>query len=427
MAAPDQDSPRYTGFGGAIAAMRVPAYRNYTLANSGSLTGTWLQKLATGWLAWELTQSPSWLGILAFVDLMTIISVSPLVGAIADRVNRQRLMMVAQFIMMGQALLIAGLYASGAMTIWLLLALQILQSVGQGTHTASRMALVPNLVPKYLLAPAIGVNAMTYNVARFLGPALAGFVISQWGQLPAFVLNAMSYIPIIIVLWTMRLPTPEDVRKPEGGILAQIAEGMRYAANHPGIGPLMLIMGVVSFSVRALPDLLPGFAADVFGRGVDGLAWLTSAMGLGAAGAGLMLTRSNGTAGMTKRLTWNTLCIVIAILAFVATREFAVGIAAAVACGYALVSNGTGAQTLIQSAVDSAVRGRVMSTFVLVYQGMPALGGLAFGHLADEIGLRASFALGAGLCFLAFLWMMRRKNAMAAALETGPASGKAAP
>jgi len=423
LAASDQENPRYTGFGGAIATMRVAAYRNYTLANTASLTGTWLQKLAMSWLVWEMTESPSWLGILIFADLITVITVSPIMGAVADRMDRLRLMMLAQVVMMSQAITITVLYAAGWTNIWILLALQIWQSAGQGTHTASRMALIPSLVPKPLLAPAIGVNAMTYNVARFLGPAIAGFVISQWGQMPAFLMNALSYIPFMMVLRTITIATPDEVTKPTGNILAQIGEGMRYAARHPGIGPLIFIMGIVSFSVRSLPDMLPGFAGDVFGHGVDGLAWLTSAMGIGAAGAGLMLAWTNGTRGLTRRLSWNVGCMAIAVLIFVATRDFAVGVAAAVVCGYVITTNGATSQTLIQSAVDGAMRGRAMSTFTLIYLGAPALGGLVFGHLAEIVGLRLTFAIGAGLCFCCFLWMFPRKAAMGAALEIGPAAG----
>jgi MFS family permease len=423
LAASDQETPRYTGFGGAIATLKVAAFRNYTLANSASLTGTWLQKLAMSWLVWELTESPSWLGIFIFADLLTIIIVSPIIRAVADRVDRLQLMILAQAVMMSQAITIAVLYAAGWTNIWILLALQVWQSVGQGTHTASRMALIPSLVPKPLLAPTIGVNAVTYNTARFLGPAIAGIVISQWGQLAAFVLNALSYIPFILVLRTITLITPDEVRKPEGHILAQIGEGMRYAARHPGIGPLIFIMGIVSFSVRSLPDMLPAFAADVFGRGVDGLAWLTSAMGIGAAGAGLMLARTNSTRGLTRRLAWNVGCMAIAVLSFVATRDFAVGIVAAVVCGYVITTNGVTSQTLIQSAVDGAMRGRAMSSFTLIYLGAPALGGLVFGHVAEIIGLRPTFAIGAGLCFCCFLWMYPRKAAMGAALEIGPGAG----
>jgi MFS family permease len=422
--APEQQPRQFTGFGGAIAVMQVIAYRNYMIANTASLTGTWLQKLAMSWLVWEQTQSPSWLGTFIFADLLTIITVSPVMGAIADRMDRLQLMMLAQVVMMSQAIVITALYACGWTNIWILLALQVWQSAGQGMHTATRLALVPNLVPKPLLAPAIGVNAMTYNVARFIGPAIAGLVISQWGQMPAFVLNVLSFIPFMLVLGTIVFATPDEGSKPQGHILAQIGEGMRYAANHPGIGPLMFIMGIVSFSVRSLPDMLPGFADAVFGHGVDGLAWLTSAMGIGATGAGLILARTNGTLGLTRRLAWNVGCMALAVLVFVATRNFAVGVAAAVVCGYVITTNGVTSQTLIQSAVDGTMRGRAMSTFTLIYLGAPALGGLIFGHVAELIGLRLTFAIGAGMCFCCFLWMFKRKTAMGAALEVGPAAGR---
>ncbi|HEY4134097.1 MAG TPA: MFS transporter [Alphaproteobacteria bacterium] len=421
----DRDQAKtFTGFGGAIAAMSVPAYRDFTIANTISLTGTWLQKLATGWLVWELTQSPSWLGIITFVDLGTQITVGPLAGALADRVSRQRLMVVAQVVMMAQALAIAVFYMVGWVNIWLLVALTVLLSSGQGTHTAARNSLIPNLVPKGLLAPAIGINALTFNLARFMGPAAAGGVIGAWGLSPAFVLNALSYLPFMYVLWRLRIVTPDDIRPSGDGLFAQIAEGMSYVRHHPGIGPLTLIMGVTAFSVRALPDMLPGFSAEIFSRGAEGLAWLTCAMGLGAAVGGAVLARTNGTDGLTRRLAWNVGCMSLAILAFVATRNFTIGLIAAAACGYVMTTNGATSQTLIQSAVEGAVRGRVMATFTLIYQGAPALGGLILGYLAEYIGLRPAFACGAALCFCAFLWMLPRSYGMGAALETGRAAKK---
>ncbi|HEU0072216.1 MAG TPA: MFS transporter [Alphaproteobacteria bacterium] len=405
------------GFAGAVAAMKVPAYRDFTLGYTVAVIGTWLQRVVTGWLVWELTRSPGWLGALVFIDLLVTILTAPLAGAVADRASRLHVMIAAQSILIVHAALMAVLYALGWLNIHAVLALAVVSGIGQGFHGAGRSSLLPGLVPKALLAPAIGINALTFNVARFIGPAIAGFIISTWGLPSAIGVNALFCLPFIWVLSRLHLVTPDDMRKPAGGLLQQIGEGMDYAVRHPGIGPLILIMGVTAFSVRALPDMLPGFAADVFGRGASGLAWLTSSMGVGATVGGIMMARRSGTQGMTRRLVGNFAVMTLAILAFVVSQTFWMGVASIVVVGYVLSTNGASSQTLIQSAVDGAMRGRVMSIYTLVYQGAPALGGLILGNLAVHIGLRGAFAGGAAICALACLWMWRHHGAMGAALE----------
>lgn len=418
--------PSGDGFAGVVAVLRVAAFRDYSIGSLFSVIGVWLQRVATGWLTWQLTESPSWLGIITFIDLFVMMLLAPVGGVIADRMDRLKLLHIAQIILFIQALAMAIFTGAGWMTIELLVVLTVLMGIGHCAHGTARLSLLPAMVPKELLSQAIAVNALSFNVARFLGPAIAGLVIAGWGLTPAFAINAATFVIFSTLLLRIKMTAPDQRHTSDKGFFAQIAEGNRYAMDHPGIGPMLVMMVVTAFTIRALPDLLPAFAAQAFGRGVDGLAWLTSAMGFGAMIGGIMMARRSGTSGLTRSVIWNVAFMALAVAALAATDEFAIGVAAAVACGWVMTMNGTGAQTLIQSAVDGAIRGRVMATFTLIYQGAPALGAVTLGVLADHFGMRWPFIGCAVLCLFVWVWLMRRMAPIAAGLEGLAAPGDAA-
>lgn len=414
-------TPRKSGgsFSGAIAVMRQKSFRDFTIGSTSASLGVWLQRVATGWLTWELTETPSWLGIIAFTDLFIMILVAPLGGVIADRINRLMMLHVAQIIVCVQAAITAVIYGMGWMTIEVLLALTVLSGIGHGAHGAARLSLIPNLVPKALLTQAIAVNALCFNTARFLGPALAGLVIAFGSLTWAFAFNAATHILFSLLLLRVRVATPDAPRAAKAGVFAELVEGCRYAAVHPGIGPILVMMLLTAFTIRALPDLLPAFAATAFDGGAQELAWLTSAMGLGAALGGLKMAHLRGIEGLTRGVTWNVAFLSLVIAALALSPNLWLGMVAACGCGFALTINGTGTQTLIQSSVDGALRGRVMGVFTLIYQGAPAIGALSLGVIADHVGVRWPFLGGALVCLLVFGWMMRRAHRMSEALEVG--------
>lgn len=414
---PDDAIPR-GGFGAIRAALRIAPYRNFTIGSTVSVIGVWLQRVATGWLTWELTETPSWLGIILFTDLFVMTLCSPIAGVAADRMSRMVLLHVAQALLLAQAILLTVTYAAGWMTIEMLVGLTVFMGIGHAAYSAARLSLLPNLVPKVLIPQAIAVNAVAFNVARFIGPAIAGLVIAHWGLTYAFAINAATYVVFSAILIRIKVVAPDKPRSDKRGVLSDMIEGYHYATRHAGIGPMLLMMLLTAFTIRALPDLLPAFAAQTFGRGVDGLAWLTSGMGLGAMLGGLQMARQHGTHGLTRVVIRNIALMSVAIAALAATDIFWFGIAAAAVCGYVLTVNGTGTQALIQSAVDGALRGRVMAVFTLIYQGAPAIGAVVLGTLADHFGMRWPFFGGAAVCLAVWLWMMQRTEPLRAALES---------
>ena len=414
--APRGEAPGF-GLGGVRRALR---HRNHFLFAAGmapSLITLWMQRLAVGWLTWELTHSPAWLGIIAFADLFPAVVLSPLAGALIDRVDPMRPMILSQAVFLAQALILAVLSFAGLLTIESLLALAIVLGLTHPFNTASRHTILPSLVPREDLSVAIAVNSSLYNVARFIGPAAAGAVIVTGGVTWAFACNVLGYLVFLLALFRMDVAPPERRPRSETTLFGEVAEGWRYTVAHPGIRPVLVLLVITAVVSRPVVDLLPGFAGDVFHRGAGGLAWLTAAMGLGAMGGALWLALRGRLAGLTTITISAVLVLALALGAFTAMDHFFLALPFLAISGFAMVVNGIGSQTLIQSSVAPAMRGRVMSLYTLIYRGMPALGAVVMGSLAEGFGLPATLGGGAVLCLIAWGWAARRRRGMAVALE----------
>ncbi len=396
-------------------------FRWFSGGNVASHIGTWVQRVAVGWLAWELTHSGFWLGIVAFADLFPTVLLAPITGAVADRVERLRATRTIQACNLVQAALLAGFTLTGAITIEILLVLVLAGGAVLAFGQPVRLAIIPSLVSRDSLSAAIGINSLIFNGARFVGPMIAGVLIVRYGVGWAFAFNAATFVIFLAVLSQVRLehgeprPVPGGVRNLPG----EIAEGYGYAARHPGIGPMLVVLTVVALCARPFMELLPGFADAVFGRGAEGLAMLTSATGLGAMLGGLWLAQRGGVAGLTGTTVSGIALLAAMLIGFAATDIFWLAIPCVTVAGFAMIVVGVGEQTLMQNAVAPALRGRVMSLYGMINRGAPALGALVMGALSSHLGLQWPVLGGAVICLGVWLWSRRRLKPMAAALETG--------
>jgi len=413
------------GFGAIRSALSNRNYRRFSAGNLVSQLGTWVQRIAVGWLTWELTESPIWLGVIAFADLFPTMIIAPLAGAVADRVDRLTALRLFQALAMLQGAALAALVMTGTMTIWWLLGLTIFLGVVMAFNQPLRLSLTPSLVARQDLSSAIGINSLIFNIARIGGPALAGFLIFHWGVGPAFAFNAASFLAFIVALSVLDLPDRKlnRVGKPIREIPVEIAEGMRYTVRHKGMRSIFIVLSVVALCGRPVTELLPGFAAEVFGRGADGLAMLTSSMGVGAVIGGINIARRGGVVGMTRYVVTSIFFLGVALVAFTASSDIWIAMPCMALAGFAMVSVGVGEQTLVQNAVAAGVRGRVLSLYGMLARGMPALGALIMGALSSWFGLRWPVVGGAVACFLLFLWARPNVPMMAAALEGEPDAG----
>jgi MFS family permease len=408
-----------SGFGAIRSALANRNYRIFAGGNVVSHIGTWVQRVAVGWLTWRLTESGAWLGIVAFADLFPTVVLAPLTGAVADRVDRLKLMRFTQGLHLVQAATLAALTHAGLMTIELLVVLMAISGTIVSFNQPVRLAIVPSLVDRRDLGAAIAINSLVFNGARFVGPAIAGFLIVETGVAAAFLFNAATFLLFVIALSMIRLPPRATSRQPVPvrAMPREIAEGYRYAVRHAGIGPMLVILTVFSILGRGYIELLPGFADQVFGRGAPGLAWLMSMVGLGAALGGLWLAQRGTIAGLTEVAVTAMLVSAIALLAFAMTDIFWLALPCVAIAGFGMIVLGVGEQTLIQNAVDPTMSGRVLGLYGMIGRGAPAVGALAMGGLSSLVGLQWPVAGGAALCIVLWLWARRRRRAMAQALE----------
>ncbi len=395
-------------------------HRDYALFVGGmspAMVTLWMHRVAVGWLAWELTLSPTWLGIIAFADSFPVMLLSPLAGAIADRVNPLRILRLTQTIKLAQAVALFAFTISGAMTIWLLFGLTLIVGINQAFDAAPRHTMIPKLVPRDDLPAAIAIDSAMFNASRFIGPALGGAVIVAASVAWVFAINALGFTCYMIALLCLKVTSAphEGVKKPAYG--RDIIEGWRYVAGHAGIGPALLLLTIISIIGRPVMDLLPGVSAEIFHRGAGGLAWLAASMGLGAMIGTVWLATRGPTEGLTRIAVTNTLLLSLAIMAFAATDIFPLGLLFMVIIGFCITVSSIGIQTLIQSSVDGAMRGRVMSLFVMVYRGVPALGAVMLGGIAEQASLQIAFGGGAVVCFAAWGLASQRRGRMIPALE----------
>ena len=407
---------------GLASVFRAFAHRNYRIYGGGnavSLNGIWMQRVAVGWLAWTLTHSGTWLGIVSMAEFFPVVLLSPLAGALADRRDRVGIIRITQIAGSIQASLLVVLVYTDAITIELLFALTLLLGVFNAVAQPSRLALIPTLVDRASLPSALAINAIIFNAARFLGPAAAGIVIAKVSVGAAFAVNAATYVVFLVAMTNLRGIPALPVAATQS-VLKASAEAYGYASRHPGIAPMLLLFTVTTIGTRGFVELFPGFADRVFGRGPEGLATLTSTVGLGAIfGAGWMLLRP-AIAGLTGLVLANTLMISLAILAITASNQFYLALPCVFLAGAAMTITGVGAQTLIQAAVDIRMRGRIMALYGMIFRAGPAVGAVLMGSLSERFGLRLPLAVGALVSCGFWAWTRIRQKRIAETLETDP-------
>ena len=403
------------------ALARALSHRDARIFFAASLiswTGLWVHRIAIAWLAWEMTKSAFWVGMVAFCDLAPAVIFSPIAGAIADRTDRIRLTMLSQAAIGLQAATVALLLAMGGLSIGVLLALELLAGVAASFAQPARQSLMPALVPRADLPAAVACNSLCFNVARFIGPAIAGPLIALGGPVAAVLCNAAAYG--IATLTTPLLRVSPDGRRghaPEASLLSETLAGFRYAGRHPGIGPILAFAAMASILLRGIPEILPPFVERLFHRGAEGLAVLTAAIGIGALLSGLWVANRGRLTGATRLAVAAVGIQALATAGFIATGWFPLAVLCAAIIGACGSVHGISIQTLVQSAADGAMRGRVLSLWGMITRACPALGALVVGAAGEGLGLRVPVLVAVLLALALLAWGLGRQRRIAAALE----------
>ncbi len=374
------------------------------------MLGVWAQRLAVGWLTWQLTQSELWIGAIAFADLLPVVLIGPLAGVWVDRPLRKLLMRVCQSIMLVQSLILFFLMTSGQIDIWILFALVLVNGVVAAIYHPVRLSVVPSLVKESDLLAAVSMTAVTFHLARFSGPALAGVIIASYGIAVTFLVVAVSYTIMLIAVFLIRIPgRPWLEGRQQSSVLAELRDGVGYAFGNRAIAYVLLIQTILALCARPLGELLPAFVGSVFSEGAGMLAVLTSAMGVGAVVAGLRLLLWEVGRGLVSMVISSTALSGIAVILFSFTPNIWAAVVIIFLVAYWVTVCGIAAQTLIQTQVDESKRGRVLSIWAAIYRGAPGVGALVVGWLAGRYGLLWPNVLAASICVVAAVWMHRKR------------------
>jgi MFS family permease len=389
-----------------FAALR---YRNYRLWFTGqlvSLFGTWMQATAQGYLVFQLTNSPAYLGYVGFAAGVPAWLFTLYGGVIADRMSRRTLMLITQTAMMILAFLLAGLVFTDLVRPWHIVALAFLLGIANAFDGPARLAFVVELVDREDLTNAIALNATMFNLATATGPAMAGLTYALIGPAWCFLLNGLSFLAVIWALLRMRL-TPHERAAKLRSTWADLGEGVRYIAAHPTIRTLIGLVGATSLFGISFATLFPAWAVDVLGGDARTNGLLQSARGLGAMLSALMLASLGRFRFKGKLLTIGTFAFPLLLLVFTFVRSLPLSLVVLVGTGIAVILIMNVANALVQGLVPDALRGRVMSVYSMTFFGCMPLGALWIGAAAEYASAPIAMMIGAlaALLFAALLFV----------------------
>jgi MFS family permease len=400
-------SPRLVRWPRTFRALRHRNFRLYWSGQVVSLIGSWMQIVAQGWLVYQLTDSPLMLGLVNFVGLVPVVPISLLSGVISDWLPRRNLILVTELVLMLQALAMALLTLLGVIQAWQVVVLSFVQGAAAALEQPARLAFVVDTVGKEDLTNAVALNSSAYNVARIIGPAIAGVLVAWVGEAGCFYINGLSYGAVILALLAIRLPRqarPKERLQVAGSLMS----GLKYTWNTKTIRSLMIIVAISSFFTLPYIALMPAFAKDVLGAGPQGLGFLMTAVGLGAIGGALLV--ANIQAG--RRGKWLMVGNVMGpafLVLFCLSHSFLLSLGVVVLVGASNAVRQTLANSLIQLTAADEYHGRVMSVFNLLFNGMSRAGAMGVGAVAEftgtplALGASAVLSLAAGL---AMVWGM---------------------
>ncbi len=383
-----------------FAAMEVPNYRRYISGQSISLIGTWMQMTAQSWLVLSLTHSATALGAIVALQTLPVLLLGPYGGVIADRADKRALMIALQSAMGIQALILGLLTVTGSVKVWEIGVLAVLLGLNNAFENPSRQSFMLELVGPDHLRNAVSLNSVLVNVARIIGPAIAGILIATVGDGVCFLANAASFVAVVVSLATMDLTALRPV-KPAPHERGQLLEGFRYIRRTPDLAIPLLMMAAVGCLTYEFQVSLPYMADRALDAGPKGFGFMTASMGVGAVIGGLLVA-ARGKIGAWRLVVAASGFGIAMTLATVAP-DLGTEMAALVLVGGASIAfMSTGNATLqLSSAPD--MRGRVMSLWFVAFQGSTPIGGPIVGAVMAAFGARAGLGLGALTCVVVAL------------------------
>lgn len=383
-----------------LRALRYRNYRLFFIGQSISMIGTWMQMVAMSWLVYRLTGSTWLLGVVGFTSQVPTFFLAPFAGVLADRWDRRRLLICTQALAMLQASALAWYVLSGTIQVWQIMAISFMLGIVNAFDIPVRQSFVVELVDnKEDMGNAIALNSSMVTTARLIGPSIAGVLIVAVGEGVCFIINAASYLAVIVAIAAMRL-APKTARLQERHVLHELGEGFRYTYGFAPIRSILFLMMLISFAGMPFVILMPVFARDILHGDAHTFGFLMAASGFGALLSTLFLASRKNVLGLGRIIAVAAGLFGIGIAGFALSRVTVISMIFLCLAGFGSMALIASSNTILQTIVDDNMRGRVMSFFAMSFMGTTPFGNLLAGIVADKIGSQNTLMLGGAACML---------------------------
>lgn len=392
-----------------FSALKHKNFRIFWIGQLISLTGTWMHQAAQGWLVFELTNSPFFLGLAGTAASSPILFFTLAGGVLADRYPKRNIMLIANFLLMCLALTLSLLVVTGVITVWQVLILAFLIGTVHAIEIPTRQSFLIEMVGKENLLNAIALNSSVFHGARMVGPAIAGFIMGPFGLASCFLINTISYSAIITALFKMRFSPEEILKIQKTGIVKEFREGMRYIFHHSNVYVLLISVAIISFFGFPYISFLPVYARDILQIGESGLGMLMGFAGAGAFTGAVTLAIRGDSSRKGMLMVGAAVTFSSALLIFSVSSTVWLSYAMLFSVGVGAINQVATANSLLQLSVPDGLRGRVMSAFTTMFLGMAPIGNFLVGSLAHFIGTQKALLTASSLCLLGTIVIVWKK------------------
>lgn len=391
-----------------FSALRHRNYRLFFVGQLISLIGTWMQNVAQSWLVFALTGSPFYLGVVSFASSIPTLALTLGAGVVIDRVPKRTVLLITQASSMLLAFILSADVFLNWVQPWHIVILSFLLGIVNSFDAPTRQAFVVEMVEDRADMPnAIALNSAIFQIARIIGPTLAGIALAVVGPAWCFLLNGLSFIAVIIGVWMMQIQVVTFAEK-KASVAEQLREGLAFIWHSDTVRTLFSVVAVSNLFAFGYSALMPAFAEDVLNQGPEGLGLLSAAVGAGALIGALIVASSANSKHKGMVLTFGNLFFPTMVLFFAASTSFALSMLILAGVGLGFVIQNATTNTLIQNTVPDALRGRVMAVYMLIFNGFFPLGSLLAGSIAQGYGTPVGAAFGGAIALLYGLFLLWR-------------------
>lgn len=386
--------------------LKIKEFRAYWIGQIISLSGTWMQHIAQNWLVYILTKSALYLGLVSFLSSVPMLLFTLFGGVLADKYSRKKILIFTQVFSLFPALFLGIVIQINIVTIWHVAAASLLLGIAAAFDMPARQAFISEIVPREMITKAVAMQSMSFNIARIIGPFLAGLIVANMNFHMCFYLNALSFLPLIIILITL---CAKSCLKIDGDMSFKsfFKEGFHFLLNNKKILYIICAVGTFTiFGISFIP-ILPIIADSVLNSGIEGLGMIVSSIGFGSLTAATIITLKKDIDNKANHIFKASMLFPIGILGIAFSKNLYMSMAFAFLLGFAFVNFFTVSNSFIQNQTDQRLRGRIMSFFSFVFLGFTPIGNILVGFLVELIGVKNVLIIYAFICFVSGFFFLK--------------------